>query len=217
MDNTSETTERFSARRLVAANAAIVFSAVVAYSLVLRHGSFILGMILTFPFLLGASLVPQVLIPSRFKRHAKVRVAAFLLPALALALGVVVPAGIASIPSVKTRNILKAARLAPLPESASNVRVSSWAAGFAFEAYLRFEAPKDAVADFIAASPALRGETPEEVAAAYMARDPSAPAWFTPEREIRGRLYTLHGEGDSWYGQLVVSGDGRRVYVWLGD
>jgi len=176
-------------------------------------------------------LVPQLLVPRRFKRSGLPRVAAFMLPAVALAAFMVYW----GLPSTRLQAMLDNEDFAPLPASATGVKVDGWICGFAHEAWLRFTAPADEVEAFLAASPFLEGTAPEHFGPERMLLLPPSdadalevwqiggpnkfvfrgtypPSWYTPEVREKGRRYECPSRCT-----VIVNDATGTVYIYCHD
>jgi hypothetical protein len=127
---------------------------------------------------------------------------------------------------------LKMGRLAPLPSSASGVRVQTAGNMFSRQFYVRFEADRKQLQDFLAASPGLKGIKP-------LAFDPSvirsdgktlslglitpdgyhyafsvaSNPWFTIERGAA--YYVIPQDQDANYGFLILDPARGTVYLYV--
>ncbi|MHC4344333.1 MAG: DUF4190 domain-containing protein [Planctomycetota bacterium] len=134
-----------------------------------------------------------------------------------------------SVPSLRARKILRAGRLANLPESATELKAEGWHAGFAGAEFLTFRTTPDQIEKFIADSPGIRGLTPELFTPEHMylpngegddwTRDPnylkheyfypdSMPPWWKPVR--KGRRYRVPHSQDC---QLIIDDETNTVYI----
>ena len=192
------------------------------------------GSLSSLPFA-GVCLIPQLLIPRRFKSAGLLRVTVFILPAVLLAAWMVVSA----LPSSHIRAILDGEHFARLPASATAVKVEGWAAGFGHESWLCFKATTQDVEAFLANSPVLHGLEPEHFGSdrmlllpprdddadpgkyAAMPREllewsPCAPGWYTPEIKESGRRYVVMGRMGR-YCTVIVNDETGTVYIYLSD
>jgi len=147
-------------------------------------------------------------------------------------------------PQVKAGTILKYGRLAPLPQSATAIRVYDWSSPFSGEWYLSFRANPEDIDEFLAASPSLKGQeaavfTPQRMRLpeslrrkgadwftadpnTYFWRDPGTPEWFNPEIREQGRGYGIPPQGHHNWGvaigseQMEISPTALRRKVGLG-
>jgi hypothetical protein len=119
----------------------------------------IIGLVLIaffFGTLFCGCFVYQVLVYQLLKRRLKSRPVwafLFLLPALPIGTLTVYR----SMPSVKAQGVLARGRLAPLPESATDIKVYTWSSLFSGEEFLRFQASPEDVERFLKESPILQG------------------------------------------------------------
>ncbi len=140
-------------------------------------------------------------------------------------------------PSLRVRALLEFAELAPLPESATGVRIYSWSSPFSGEDYLRFTADAKDIDRFLAESPALQGQEPERFSTErmrlryteesmrtvtdanggheYFTPRPSAPRWY--KQEIRGpaRRYIIQPPRYQFPGHVVVDDETNTIYIRL--
>jgi hypothetical protein len=140
-------------------------------------------------------------------------------------------------PSVRAANILDNAELAPLPPSASEIKVYTWSTPFSGEWRLRFRAHRADIKRFLEASPILRRAEYQEYSKERMRLidpepyrdrcddDPSGPNYFRPSsnmppwyiQEIKGpgKRY----ETDPWRfgdpGEVIVHTEENLVFVGL--
>jgi len=138
-------------------------------------------------------------------------------------------------PTKRSPVVLNRAGLAPLPDSASDVRVHAWGFLMSGEYTLRFTADPNDIEHFLAASPSL-----ERVIARTYSRermrlrggddvmfsdryDSQGNEYFTPEcdvpgwyrQEIRGpgRRYEINWYDGKYRGELLVDDEEHTVYV----
>lgn len=139
-----------------------------------------------------------------------------------------------SLPTVAARRILTLAELAPLPESATEIKVYTWSSLFSGEKFLRFHASPRDIERFLDESTILQGaecqtfspermrlhspDDPEKWGRYYEAGheffipDPSAPAWYKEEIR-RGRRYIIHPEWGYYPGEVIVDDEEHFVFV----
>jgi len=196
-----------------------------------------MGRLFTCGFLLWASLGCHLLVYSVLKRRVStplIWAILFLLPGV-LAGGLVFEA---SLPSVRMRSFLAHAELAPLPKSATDVRFCSRSGFFSGEVFVRFTAEPNGIKWFLAESPALQGQVPEQFSAAgigleqptdsernpilhqtgqheYFTPRSTTPAWY--KQEIRGptRRYILQFPGYEGLGEVLVDDETNTVYIYM--
>jgi hypothetical protein len=143
----------------------------------------------------------------------------------------------ASLPHVRACALLRLAGLAPLPASATAIRVYSWSSPFSGEDFLRFAARSADIEQFLSGSPALQGQQPTQFSARKMRLpfpkpfppdwDPASDAneYFTPRRmkpnwykqEIRGpaRTYIVQPPDYQFPGEVLVDDETNTVYLYL--
>ena len=116
-------------------------------------------------------------------------------------------------PPSAAKGILRAGKLADLPESAYDVRAAGWHSMFTGMDYLRFCATASDIEKFISDSPSIEGIKPEVFDSKHMllpiydlynADFSSGHTFFHPEK---GR--------PSWYDRMLM-GRGRRYYFCAG-
>ena len=144
-------------------------------------------------------------------------------------------------PAERTERILRAGRLADLPESATEVKVYGWGGIFTGEDYLMFRATHEDIEKFIAKSPSLKGATPEIFDSEHMHLPyqkeeeyytdeelenrykqkyffPSHmdPKWYDLTIKVKGRKYGIPGdpneEGHNW-GSVLINDETDTVYI----
>jgi hypothetical protein len=194
------------------------------------------GLFMTLGFFLWVSLIYHLILHSargrRFRRPLT-RAVLFVLP------GVLVGtlAFYESLPQVRAGALLRLADLAPLPESATAIRVYSWASPFSGEDFLRFTARPADIESFLSESRALQGQEPTRFWAQKMRLpipqpfpstwDPSGdtneyfaprrhwPSWY--KQEIRGpaRKYIVQPPDYHYPGEVLVDDETSTVYVHL--
>lgn len=139
-----------------------------------------------------------------------------------------------SLPRSRARAILLHARLAPLPKSATEVRVYTWSSPLSGEEFLRFGADPDDIERFLDASPILRGKECYRLSAedvkrpvgsdpekwqrwreAQSRRDLSAPPWYLQEIRRPIRRYRIQPEGYHFPGEVLIEDQSNVVYVKL--
>ncbi|MDY0357677.1 MAG: hypothetical protein RBR19_17475 [Sedimentisphaerales bacterium] len=118
-----------------------------------------------------------------------------------------------STPSVRAKALLSRAELAPLPESATGIRVYEWSSPFSGEEFLRFSAEPNDVEKFLRESPALQGQEPERFSSERMclpATDDTGKDW--EYRQAGHEIYIPHRATPDWYKQKIT-GPARRYIV----
>lgn len=184
-------------------------------------------------FLICVSLGYQVLVYEIFKKRIKRNLLwaiLFLLPAVVLGTYQLY----ASLPTVNAQRILTLAELAPLPESATEIKCYTWSFIFSGEQFLRFRASPRDIEQFLDESPILRGAEFETFSAERMrvrspndpeklgqlhedghetfVPDPSTPDWY--KDEIRqGRHYIIRPEWGYYPGEVIVDDEEHFVFV----
>ena len=142
-----------------------------------------------------------------------------------------------SLPNVRASALLAYAGLAPLPESATGIRIYTWSSPFSGEDFLRFTAAPEDVERFVSESPALRGQEPTRFSRKHMRleypRDhlgnlayrqdgntyflphSGKPTWY--KQEIRGpaRTYIVQPPRYQLPGEVLVDDETNTVYVYL--
>ncbi len=121
-------------------------------------------------------------------------------------------------------------RLAALPPSASGVHADGTSNLFSMTYLLRFDAPADEIAAFVAQSPGLRGVAPEQFTAGHMMLqrpagggvpadghrrfrlDPRYP-WFDPTVRLRGRRYEIPQDANARWGEVIIDDERNTVFV----
>lgn len=195
-------------------------------------------------FVLGLGVLAQTMIWRRLRpRMASVTwQCLLLLPAVVLSAGWLALTGYDHWalsreyePTKRSPAVLNRAGLAPLPDSARDVRVHAWAFMLSGKYTLRFTADPNDIEHFLAASPSL-----ERVSARTYSRermrlrggdygglsdryDAQGNEYFTPDRdvpnwyrqEIRGpgRRYEINWYDGKYRGELLVDDEEHAVYV----
>ena len=140
-----------------------------------------------------------------------------------------------SLPRVMASEILTYGRLAPLPESARDVKADSWSSPFSGEWFLRFRATPEDIEGFLNTSPSIRGQeyvrfSPERMRLAwprerirefppqgdgheYFIPGSLAPGWYSPQIRQRGRGYNIPAEGYHNWGEVIVDDEEHIVFV----
>jgi hypothetical protein len=132
------------------------------------------------------------------------------------------------------RNIppfLKAARLAPLPLSATNISYYEWNGFGTGNAYIRFNITPADLKLFLTNSPALRIKPPEmefdskhqhlsipqgafhsslPMEHKYYHEGPADPPWFRPNVTGKGRMYKIDYNQHTW---LLIDEDNHIVWL----
>lgn len=187
-------------------------------------------------FFLWVSLAWHVLVYRKFRRRIVNPLLwglLFVLPALLGGTAVLY----GSLPQVRAAGLLWQADLAPLPPSATVVRVYSWSFLFAGEDLLCFTASPADIERFLTESPALQGQEPTRFSARKMrlpyptkeyleTRDPATDAneYFSPrhrpswyKQEIRGpaRKYLVQPPDYQFPGEVLIDDETNTVYVYL--
>ena len=209
--------------RFVIFNAVIIFIICISSRKMLElifEGAFstiitaiILALIGTFFWML-LSLGYQVLVYKIFRKRIRrdlLWAVLFILPAIVLGTSWLY----VSLPTVNARRILNLAELAPLPESATDIKVYEWSFIFSGEKYLRFRASPSDIEKFLKESPILQDAECEKFPAdGIRARspNPNAPDWYKGDIK-KGRLYIIRPKWGYYPGQVVVDDEEHFVYV----
>ena len=184
-------------------------------------------------FLICVSLGYQAIVYEIFKNRIKRNLlwpVLFLLPAIVLGTNHIYT----SLPTVAARKILTLAELAPLPESATEIKVHEWSSLFSGEMFLIFRASPRDIEKFLKESPILQGTECETFSAERMllrssndpeklgqlhedghetfVPDPSTPDWYKDEIR-KGRLYIIQPEWGYYPGQVIVDDEEHYVFV----
>ncbi len=140
--------------------------------------------------------------------------------------------------AVKIRGTLATGRLADLPESATNVEVTTVGNMFSRQFFLRFDADSNDIETFIAGSPGLKGITPEyldsqnqypkptkqrdalgfEDSEAYLPGTTHGTRirWWAPVVRERGRLFEIPWDKNQNYGVVIIDDVSNVVFVKTG-
>jgi hypothetical protein len=195
-----------------------------------------LGIFMTLGFFLWASLLYHLIL-HRMLRHRLFRpliwAILFILPGLIIGGRVSYRLS----PKVQARALLQYAGLAPLPPSATGIRVYSWSSPFSGEDFLRFTADPNDIERFLLESPALQGQEPRRFSAQqmrlkypkdYLANSDdrqdgntyyfprsTTPMWY--KQEVRGsaRKYIVRPPRYQFPGEVLVDDETSTVYVYL--
>ncbi len=160
------------------------------------------------------SLAYQVLLYEILKkriRHNLIWAILFILPSIMLGISLFY----VSLPTVNARRILTLAELAPLPESATEIKVYEWSFIFSGEKYSRFRASPSDIEKFLKKSPILQDVECEKFPADGIrarSQNPNAPDWYKEDIK-KGRLYITHPEWGYYPGQVIVDDEEHFVYV----
>jgi hypothetical protein len=160
------------------------------------------------------SLGYQVLVYKMFKKRIRLDLLwtiLFILPAIMLGTSWFY----VSLPTVNAQRILTRAELAPLPESATEIKVYEWSFIFSGEKYLRFRASPSDIEKFLRESPILQDAECEKFPAdGIRARspNPNAPDWYKGDIK-KGRLYIIRPEWGYYPGEVVVDDEEHFVFV----
>ncbi len=133
--------------------------------------------------------------------------------------------------SRKIPPLLKAARLASLPASATNFSYHHWSGFGTGNAYIRFDVTSADLNQFLTNSPALRVNppidqfdpkyqhlsVPQEYQPGsrspqhrYYREAPMDPPWFQPNVTVKGRLYKIDYNQHTW---LLIDEDKHIVWI----
>lgn len=139
-------------------------------------------------------------------------------------------------PSVRAANILANAQLAPLPPSASEIKVYMWSTPFSGDWRLRFRADRADIERFLKASAILNAAECREYSQGTMrlaapddgerpTGDPNGhdyfrparqvPNWYIEEIRVPGRRYETDPSGFSDPGEVIVHTEENLVFVSL--
>lgn len=197
---------------------------------------YFLGAIIGVGLLTGLNFLYQLLVwlcVRRVFRPHPAWAAVFLLP------GLLFFANIAwkLTPQGKAGAILARGRLAPLPSSATEIKIYGWHGLFSGEDYLRFRATADDVEKFLRESPSLRGAEAESYTVQHQLRqfpdDGMPPAddphfkrhryhhpgkrakewWWSGELRDRGRIHPIPAEGFHNWGQVIYDEAAGVVFI----
>jgi ABC-type multidrug transport system fused ATPase/permease subunit len=185
-------------------------------------------------FLIGLSLPYQVIIYRLFRtriRHNLLWAILFLLPAIIF--GSI--SFYQSLPTVRAPKVLSYGRLAPLPESASDIKVYSWSSLFAGEWFLRFSATSEDIEDFLNMSPSIKDAEcvmysrekmrlpyPEDYwqnnkysqdGHEYFDYHQTEPGWYKPEIRGRGRYYRIRPKAGFKRAEVIVDDEKDLVFI----
>jgi len=137
-------------------------------------------------------------------------------------------------PSRLIRLIIRDGRLANLPSSATDVKVSVWDTGFTGSSYLSFTAPAEDIDAFIAASPSIRDVEPQvfdpdhmhlpypvdvqsvefDSPHEYFWPDTCAPSWYDVTIREKGRKYKIPpANGFHNSGSVIIDDTTCKVYI----
>lgn len=194
------------------------------------------GLLFAFWLLLWGSLFYHVTLYRRLRQKLANRLiwtVLFVLPGVLVG-GLVFSA---SSPTIKMRRLLAYAHLAPLPPSATGLKVYSWSSPFSGEDFMRFTAEPNDIERFVADSPALRGQKPQRYsdkrmrlkyptdaagntvyrmdANEYVTPRGNVPSWY--KEEIRGpaRKYKVQPPRDQFPGEVLIDEETNTVYIYL--
>jgi hypothetical protein len=139
-----------------------------------------------------------------------------------------------SLPTVAARKILGHAELAPLPKSATEIKVYTWSSLFSGEEFLGFRASSRDIEKFLNESPILQNaecekfshermrlRTPDttpntdqfdEGEHEFFVPDLNAPTWYKDEIR-RGKRYIIHPKWGYYPGEVIVHDEEHLVFV----
>lgn len=139
-----------------------------------------------------------------------------------------------SLPKIRAQSILESAQLAPLPESASRIKVMTWSSPMSGEKFLRFHAHTADIDTFIAQSPILENADFEKYSDnkmrlfypdtypkvlfdnhKYINKSPSAPPWYMQEIRQRANRYRFQPKGYNHAGELIVEKKTNLIFIKL--
>lgn len=174
------------------------------------------------------SSIPPIL--PEVKSNRRKKLFAFLAGAAALLLLLSFLSGWWTSDRTGVERLLAAAKLSPLPLSATNVAYYQWTGLFTGETYAKFElSPSDLLA-FVSNSPSLQGIKPKEVYDTnyqhvpfppagvrrgvehhnYFSRHPKFPGWYDLTIRGKGKKYVI-----DWGPNMMILIDEDRHIVWL--
>jgi hypothetical protein len=210
------------------------FSTSMIFSMILIEAIFV-----AFPaaFLIGISLSYQAIIYRLFRtriRSTLLWAILFLLPAIALSGDLFYR----HLPKVAANRILAHGELAPLPESATDIKVYTWSSPMSGEEFLRFSATPDDIEVFLNTSPILKRAECKKYSKdkmrlpyskdyfnkfekhyndshEYFSPERDAPEWYIEELRGVGRRYTIHPKGYHYPGEVIINDEKNLVFVSL--
>ena len=138
----------------------------------------------------------------------------------------------------KPKAVLKAGRLAKLPQSAADIKAEGWSGIFTGEDYLMFCATPEDIEKFIAESPSIKDTEPEIFSLdkmylpyyepndftddkdwetyfrhKYFFRHKSQPQWYNIEIRLKGRRYEIPSFKHHNWGSVIINDETNTVYI----
>jgi len=207
----------------------------------------VLTSVVAWPTVVGVLLIYQAVVYRFLKtriRRGSTWATLFILPAIAISVFTFYDSLQArraflqdSQPTVKAQRILSYGRLAPLPESASDIKVYSWSSPFSGEWFLRFSAIPEDIEEFLNTSPSIKGAEcvmysrekmklpyPEDYwqntkyfhdGHEYFDYHSTGPEWYKPEIRGRGRYYRIRPKVGFKRAEVIVDDEEHLIFVKL--
>lgn len=138
----------------------------------------------------------------------------------------------------KPQAILKAGRLAELPESAADIEAEGWDGIFTGEDYLMFRATLEGIEKFIAESPSIKDTEPEIFSSKkmylpyhepndfadeadwedhynhkYFFPQKDQPEWYDITIKLKGRRYKIPAFEHHNWGSVIINDETNTVYI----
>jgi hypothetical protein len=134
--------------------------------------------------------------------------------------------------NITAKLILSHANLAPLPQSACDIRAFKWVMARSGEEYLRFTASRSDIESFLSGSPILKDKEcqrygPEKmrlnvpqvygakVEIEYFSSSSISPCWFNREIKELGRRYEIRPKGYHYHSEVIFKDQSNTVYIYL--
>ncbi|MEC5127030.1 hypothetical protein VSU19_09730 [Verrucomicrobiales bacterium BCK34] len=112
--------------------------------------------------------------------------------------------------------IIDSGRLAPLPESASEILSYAWVGLFTGKSFLTFKASPGQINYWLQNCSSLKSVEPQ----LHNSADPlirpqasDAPSWFTPSLEIKGRYFEIPAVEQHNWGEIIINDHTNQVFV----
>jgi hypothetical protein len=138
-------------------------------------------------------------------------------------------------PKKVARSVIEYGRLSKLPKSATDIKGYAWSSPFSGEWFLSFKASPEDIQAFIDASQSIKDLEPQvfnskrqylprphplpedfylnESGHEYFSPSPSAPSWYDPTLNTKGRKYEVPAVDYHNWGEVIINDETNIVFI----